>query len=66
MALIHEELYKHKQLETLEFSAYIRKLVKKLFQTYILNSKNIHSAYGPGRNLSLNMDEIPFGNNYSY
>ncbi len=62
MALIHEELYKHKQLETLEFSAYIRKLVKKLFQTYILNSKNIHLHMDLEENVFLNMDDaVPLG-----
>ena len=41
MALIHEELYKGKGLETLNFSTYIRELVEKLFQTYRLYNKNI-------------------------
>ena len=62
MALIHEELYKRKQLETLEFSAYIRKLVEKLFQTYILNSKNIHLHMDLEENVFLNMDDaVPLG-----
>ena len=62
MALIHEELYKRKQLETLDLSAYIRKLVEKLFQTYILNAKNIHLHMDLRENILLNMDDVvPLG-----
>ena len=65
MALIHEELYKRKQLETLDLSTYIRKLVEKLFQTYRLNGKNIHLHMDLEENIFLNMDDASsFGNNY--
>jgi len=62
MALIHEELYKGKKFETLDFSTYIRKLVENLFQTYILNSKNIHLHIDMEANIFLDMDTaIPLG-----
>jgi len=41
MALIHEELYKGKGTDTLNFSAYLQKLAENLFQTYSLRSKGI-------------------------
>jgi PAS domain S-box-containing protein len=62
MALIHEELYKRKQFETLDLSAYIRKLVEKLFQTYRLDDKNIHLHMDLEENVLLNMDDaVPWG-----
>jgi PAS domain S-box-containing protein len=62
MALIHEELYKRKQFETLDLSAYIRKLVEKLFQTYRLDDKNIHMYMDLEENVFLNMDNVvPLG-----
>ncbi len=64
MALIHEELYSNKgeKFETLNLSAYIRKLVGKLFQTYRLEYKNIHLQMDLEENLFLNMDDaVPFG-----
>jgi len=64
MALIHEELYSNKgeKFETLNLSAYIQKLVKKLFQTYRLEYKNIHLRMDLEENLFLNMDDaVPFG-----
>jgi two-component sensor histidine kinase len=33
MALIHEELYKGRELDTLNFSSYIKELVENLFLT---------------------------------
>ena len=42
MSLIHEELYKGKGTDALDFSAYLRKLAEKLFQTYSISGKNIH------------------------
>ena len=41
MSLIHEELYKGKGTDTLDFSAYLQKLAENLFQTYNLRNKNI-------------------------
>jgi two-component sensor histidine kinase len=62
MALIHEELYKGKKFETLDFSTYIRELVEKLFQTYRLDDKNIHLHMYLEENAFLNIDDaIPFG-----
>jgi two-component sensor histidine kinase len=62
MALIHEELYKGEGFETLDFSTYIRELVENLFQTYILNSKNIHLNIDMEENIFLDMDTtIPLG-----
>jgi two-component sensor histidine kinase len=62
MALIHEELYKRKQFETLDFSAYIRKLVEKTVQTYRLDNKNIFLHTDLVENIFLNMDDaVPLG-----
>ena len=62
MALIHEELYKHKQFETLDLSAYIRNLVETLFHTYRLDDKNIHMHMDLEENVFLNMDDaVPLG-----
>lgn len=46
MALIHEELHKGDELDTLDFSSYIEKLANNLFLTYKLGNVDI----------SLNMD----------
>ena len=62
MALIHEELYKRKQFETLDLSAYIRNLVEKLFQTYRLDDKNIQMHLDLEGNVFLNVDDaVPLG-----
>ena len=41
MALIHEELYQGKDLETLEFSAYLRRLTAELFRSYTVGNESI-------------------------
>jgi len=41
MALIHEELYQGKDMETLEFSAYLRKLTADLLKSYNVENENI-------------------------
>ena len=62
MALIHEELYKGKKSETLDFSKYIRELVEKLFQTYRIDDKNICLHMDLEENAFLNIDNaIPLG-----
>jgi PAS domain S-box-containing protein len=62
MALIHEELYKRKQFETLDSSPYIRKVVEKLFKTYIFDDKDIHLHMDLEENVFLNMDDaVPLG-----
>ncbi len=62
MALIHEELHKDDEFEMLDFSIYIRELAENLFQTYILNCKNIHLHIDMEENIFLDMDTaIPLG-----
>ena len=60
MALIHEELYKGEGNDTLDFSAYLRRLSEKLFQTYSLTSKNICLCMDMEENVFLNMDRNNF------
>jgi PAS domain S-box-containing protein len=52
MALIHEELYKCGELETLEFSSYIEELADNLFLTYRLGNNSI--------NLNMDVEEAIF------
>jgi PAS domain S-box-containing protein len=62
MSLIHEELYKGEGTDTLDFSAYIKKLAESLFQTYKLNSKNIRLCMKLEENAFLDMDTaVPLG-----
>jgi PAS domain S-box-containing protein len=62
MALIHEELYKGEGTDTLDFSAYLQKLAENLFQTYSLNSKNIHLYMDLEENSFFDMDTaVPLG-----
>jgi PAS domain S-box-containing protein len=62
MSLIHEELYKGKETDTLDFSAYLQKLVKNLFQTYSLGSDNICLCMDLEENAFFNMDTaVPLG-----
>jgi PAS domain S-box-containing protein len=54
MALIHEELYKGDNIDTLDFAAYLNKLTENLFNSYNLgNNGNI--------NLKLNLNQIYLG-----
>ncbi|AKB78569.1 Sensory transduction histidine kinase [Methanosarcina horonobensis HB-1 = JCM 15518] len=41
MALIHEELYKGKDIDTIDFAAYLRKLTADLLDSYLVGSDNI-------------------------
>jgi PAS domain S-box-containing protein len=50
MALIHEELYKGNELDTLDFSAYLQKLTADLFDSY-----NLRNGY---INLKLDLEKI--------
>jgi PAS domain S-box-containing protein len=52
MALIHEELYGSKEVSTLDFSAYLKKLVKDLFSSYNVRSSGIQ--------ISLDVEEKAF------
>ena len=62
MALIHEELYKGKGTDTLDFSAYLRELAENLFQTYSLKSKNIHLSMDLKEDAFFDMDTaVPLG-----
>jgi PAS domain S-box-containing protein len=62
MALIHEELYKEEGTDTLNFSEYLKTLAENLFQTYRLNSKNIHLKMDLEENSLFDMDTaIPLG-----
>jgi PAS domain S-box-containing protein len=62
MALIHEELYKGKGTDTLNFSAYLQKLAENLFQTYSLRSKGIRLYMDLEENAFFDMDvAVPLG-----
>ena len=62
MSLIHEELYKGEGADTLDFSAYLKKLAENLFQTYNLSSKNIRLCINLEKNSSFDMDTaVPLG-----
>ena len=62
MSLIHEELYKGEGTDTLDFSTYLRKLAKNLFQTYSLSSENIRLYMDLEENAFFNMDTaVPLG-----
>jgi PAS domain S-box-containing protein len=56
IALIHEELHKGKANDTLNFSPYLRKLVKNLFQTYRLGDANVSLNIEIEENILFNMD----------
>ena len=62
MVLIHEELYKGEETDTLNFSEYLPKLAETLFQTYKLSGKNIHLSMDLEENAPFNMDTaVPLG-----
>jgi two-component sensor histidine kinase len=62
MALIHEELYKADGTDTLDFSAYLKKLTENLFRTYSLSSKSICLYMDLEKNAFFNIDAaVPLG-----
>jgi two-component sensor histidine kinase len=62
MALIHEELYKEKGTDILNFSEYIKMLADTLFQTYRVSSKNIYLNMDLEENVLFNIDTaVPLG-----
>ncbi|MGB9940762.1 PocR ligand-binding domain-containing protein [Methanosarcina sp.] len=62
MALIHEELYKGGEFETLNFSPYIEELTDTLFQTYRLGNTDISLNMDLEDNLLFDMDTaVPLG-----
>jgi len=62
MSLIHEELYKSVDLETLDFIAYLRKLTGELLSSYSLDSSLIRLIMDTEEHIYLGMDcAIPLG-----
>ncbi len=62
IALIHEELYKGGEFDTLNFSSYIKELVVNLFQTYKLGDTNIILNMNLEENIFFDMDAaVPLG-----
>ncbi|AKB74168.1 sensory transduction histidine kinase [Methanosarcina lacustris Z-7289] len=53
MAIIHEELYRSKNNETLDFSAYLQKLTADLFHSYTIRKGDV--------NMQLDIEEIFLG-----
>lgn len=49
-ALIHEELYESKGVDTIDFAAYLQKLTSYLFSSYAIKSENVR--------LELNLEEV--------
>jgi len=62
MALIHEELYKGGELDTLNFSSYIEELAEHLFLTYKLGNTDINLKTDLEKNIFFDMDiAVPLG-----
>ena len=62
MALIHEELYKGEEFETLNFSPYIQELADTLFHTYRLGNTDISLNMDLEENIFFDMDTaVPLG-----
>jgi PAS domain S-box-containing protein len=62
MSLIHEELYKGEGTDTLDFSAYLKKLAENLFRTYNLSGKNISLSMDLEEDTFFDMDtSVPLG-----
>ncbi len=62
MALIHEELYKGGEFETLNFSQYIEELTENLLQTYSLGKTDISLKLDLAENVFFDMDiAVPLG-----
>jgi PAS domain S-box-containing protein len=62
MAMIHEELYKSRDMETLDFTAYLQKLAKELFRSYDVGTYKINLDLAAEDNIFLGMDTaIPLG-----
>jgi PAS domain S-box-containing protein len=62
MALIHEELYKGGEFETLNLAPYIKELTQNLFQTYSLGNSDIRLNIDLAENTFFDMDiAVPLG-----
>ncbi len=62
MALIHEELHEGGEIDTLNFSPYLERLVENLFHTYRLGDSSISLKMNLEENIFFNMDiAVPLG-----
>jgi PAS domain S-box-containing protein len=62
IALIHEELHEGRGTDTLNFSTYLERLVKNLFQTYRLGNANTSLNIELEENIFFDMDiAVPLG-----
>lgn len=62
IALIHEELHEGEETNTLNFSLYLQRLVKNLFQIYRLGNANIDLNMDLEENILFDMDvAVPLG-----
>jgi PAS domain S-box-containing protein len=62
MALIHEELYRGGEFDTLDFSSYIEELTENLFLTYRLGNTDISLNMDLEENIFFDMDTaVPLG-----
>lgn len=62
MALIHEKLYRSKDLSKIDFAEYIRELTINLFRSYKTNSNNVTLLMEIGQNIFLDVDTaVPCG-----
>jgi two-component sensor histidine kinase len=62
IALIHEELHKGRGTDTLNFSAYLERLVENLFQTYRVGNVNTNLSIDLEENIFFDMDiAVPLG-----
>jgi PAS domain S-box-containing protein len=61
MAIIHEELYRSRNNDTLDFSAYLQKLTEELFHSYIVRKGDVDMQLDIGE-IFLGMDTaVPLG-----
>lgn len=62
MALIHEELYESRDVNTLNFAAYLKKLTKELFRCYNMEVSETHLILKIEEKIFLEMDiVVPLG-----
>jgi PAS domain S-box-containing protein len=62
IALIHKELHESKRTDTLNFSAYLERLVENLFQTYRVGNVNTSLKIELEENIFFDMDvAVPLG-----
>lgn len=62
MALIHEELHEGGEIDTLNFSPYLERLIKNLFHTYKLGDSSISLSLDLEENVFFDMDTaVPLG-----